>query len=43
MCLAGIDIESDSYVLFPCKIDKMNELETLAKAVSYRIDYAKNF
>ena len=43
MCLAGIDIESDSYVLFPCKIDKLNELETLAKVVSYRIDYAKNF
>ncbi len=43
MCLAGIDIESDSYVLFPCKIDKWNELEALAKAVSYRIDYAKNF
>lgn len=43
MCLAGIDIESDSYVLFPCKIDKLSELETLAKTVSYRIDYAKNF
>lgn len=43
MCLAVIDIESDCYVLFPCKIDKLNELETLAKAVSYRIDYAKNF
>ena len=43
MCLAAIDIESDCYVLFPCKIDKLNELETLAKTVSYRIDYAKNF
>lgn len=43
MCLAAIDIESDCYVLFPCKIDKLNELEALAKAVSYRIDYAKNF
>lgn len=43
MCLAAIDIESDSYVLFPCKIDTLQELEALAKAISERIDYAKNF
>ncbi len=42
MCLAGIDIESDSYVLFPCRDDKLNELKKLAKIVSCRIDYAKN-
>lgn len=42
MCLAGIDIESDCYVMFPCKNDKLNELKNLAGIVSCRIDYAKN-
>lgn len=42
MCMAGIDIESDSYVMFPCKDDKINKLKELAEQLSYRIDYAKN-
>lgn len=42
MCLAGIDLESDSYVLFPCRDDKLHELKKLAKILSRRIDYAKN-
>lgn len=42
MCLADIDIESDCYILFPCENDKLNELKTLAKIISCRIDYAKN-
>lgn len=42
MCFAGIDIESDSYVLFPCRGDELDKLKKLAKIVSCRIDYAKN-
>lgn len=42
MCLAGIDMESDSYVLFPCRLDKLNKLKDLAKTVSCRIDYAES-
>ena len=42
MCLAAIDIDSDSYVLFPCENDKCKELGILAEAASYRIDCAKN-
>ena len=42
ICLAGIDIESDSYILFPCRDDKLDKLKKLAKIVSCRIDYAKN-
>lgn len=42
MCLARIDIESDSYVLFPCRDDQLHELEKLAKIVSYRINHVEN-
>lgn len=42
MCLAAIDIVSDSYVLFACENDKLKELGALAELASYRIDYAKN-
>lgn len=41
ICLAGIDMESDAYVLFPCRLDKLNTLRDLAKTVSCRIDYAE--
>lgn len=41
-CVAAIDIDSDSYVLFPCKNDKVEELSELAEAVECRIDLGQN-
>ena len=41
-CVAGIDIDSDSYVLFVCKTDKLKSLTELAKSINHRIDFAPN-
>ena len=41
-CIAGIDIDSDSYVLFICKTDNLRKLTELAKSINHRIDFAKN-
>ena len=41
-CIAGIDIDSDSYVLFVCKTDNLKSLTELAKSINHRIDFAKN-
>ena len=41
-CIAGIDIDSDSYVLFVCKTDKLKRLTELAKSINHRIDFAQN-
>ena len=41
-CVAGIDIDSDSYVLFVCKTDKLKSLTELAKSINHRIDFAQN-
>lgn len=41
-CIAGIDIDSDSYVLFVCKTDNLRKLTELAKSINHRIDFAKN-
>ena len=41
-CIAGIDIDSDSYVLFVCKTDKLKRLAELAKSINHRIDFAQN-
>ena len=41
-CVAGIDIDSDSYVLFVCKTDNLKSLTELAKSINHRIDFAKN-
>ena len=41
-CVAGIDIDSDSYVLFVCKTDKLKNLTELAKSINHRIDFAQN-
>jgi len=41
-CIAGIDIDSDSYVLFICKTDSLRKLTELAKSINHRIDFAKN-
>lgn len=40
--VAAFDINSDSYVMFPCKKDEIETLSRLAKHFGYRIDYAKN-
>lgn len=40
--VAAFDIDSDSYVMFPCKITDIKKLSELADGVGYRIDYAKN-
>lgn len=42
VCMAAIDINSDSYVLFPCEIDELDRLGKLAESIDSRIDYAKN-
>ena len=41
-CIAGIDVDSDSYVLFVCKTDKLKRLAELAKSINHRIDFAQN-
>lgn len=41
-CLAAMDIDSDSYVLFPCQIKDLSSLITLSQKVNQRFDYAKN-
>lgn len=40
--LAAFDIDSDSYVMFICKLTDMETLSALADSFGYRIDYAKN-
>ena len=42
MCLAAIDIDSDSYVLFVCGKTELALLESLAQRISCRIAPAKN-
>ena len=42
VCVAAIDIESDSYVLFPYEVKKLSELSELAETLERRIDVAKN-
>lgn len=37
LCVGGIDIESDSYVLFICSARKLDELTVLAQSVRHRI------
>lgn len=41
-CVSAFDIESDSYVLFPCKLSDLEKLQELAEQVEQRIDFAKN-
>ena len=42
VCVAAIDIESDSYVLFPYEVEELGKLCELAEALERRIDMAKN-
>lgn len=37
LCVGGIDIESDSYVLFICNTRKLAELTSLAQTIRHRI------
>lgn len=41
-CVSGIDIDSDSYVLFVSKTDELKSLTELAKSINHRIDFAQN-
>ena len=41
-CLACMDINSDSYVLFICKRDILEKLVTLSHTINQRFGYAKN-
>lgn len=41
ICIAGIDIGSDSYVLFPYETEKLGELSRLAEGLERRIVMAK--
>ena len=40
ICAAALDLESDCYVLFPCKKSDLEELRRLAGAIHRRIDLA---
>lgn len=41
-CIAAIDIDSDSYVLFPYDSENLGKLSKLAEMLGRRIDMAKN-
>lgn len=42
VCMAALDIESDSYVLFPCKLEELEELGGYGEEIGHRIDFAKD-
>lgn len=42
MCVGGIDIGRDSYVIFPCALDSLAKLQKYAEQSGYSIDYARN-
>ncbi len=42
VAVMGIDIDSDSYVLFPYELDLVDELCEMAEAIDQRIDFGKN-
>ena len=41
-CVSAFDIDSDSYVLFPCKSSDLPKLQQYAAQSGHRIDLAKN-
>lgn len=41
-CVGAIDIDSDSYVMFICKIEILKKLIILSKEINHRFDFAKN-
>lgn len=42
MAMFAFDIDSDSYVLFPCAIEKFEQLEEWAEEAGFRIAYGKD-
>ena len=42
LCIGGIDIDSDSYVVFLTDINTLGKLKDSACSIGRRIDYAKN-
>lgn len=42
VCVAAFDIDSDSYVMFPCKTSDLPKLQQDAAQLGQRIDLAKN-
>ena len=41
-CIADIEFSGDDLFLFPCPIDQLEELNSLAEEEGYSIGYAKN-
>ena len=41
-CVGGMDIDSDSYVLFVCQAEVLKQLFELGKQVGQKFDSAKN-
>lgn len=42
LCIGGIDIDSDSYVVFLTDIQTLGKLKDTANIIGHKIDYAKN-
>ncbi|SFB68072.1 DUF6630 family protein [Ruminococcus albus] len=42
LCIGGIDIDSDSYVIFLTDIQTLEKLKDSAGSIGHRIDFAKN-
>ena len=40
--MLAFDISSDSYVIFPCNLEKFEQLEEWAEEEEFRIAYAKD-
>lgn len=41
-CIADIGSDGDDYLLFPCPVNILEKLDSLAQKAGYSIDYAKN-
>lgn len=41
ICIGAIDIDSDSYVIFPIRVEKLNKVSALANSIKHRITYAQ--
>ena len=42
VCIAAIDLDCDSYILFPCDMVKFHNLNALSQITKHRIDLGKN-
>ena len=40
LCIGGIDIDSDSFVMFICNNDKLEELDQIAQSINHKITLA---